>query len=132
MAALYDIAKPHNLSKKAKWLRDYYFKGTDRKWINEYTSYSTGASWGDRIWNEGDYHIVPEVYGFIGVKGKGLFGLSILQMAQTVELPAGFWDLSLPERRATFFKTVMVDYLPQEIISENDLQIGRASCRERV
>ncbi|MHA1746196.1 MAG: pyruvate formate lyase family protein [Promethearchaeota archaeon] len=118
------VAKPHNLSKKAKWLRNYYFKGTERKWINEYTSFTTGAPWGDRIWNEGDYHIVPEVYGFIGVKGKGLFGLSILQMAQTVELPAGFWDLSLPERRATFFKTVLVDYLPQEIISENDLLAG--------
>jgi formate C-acetyltransferase len=118
------VAKPHDLSKKAKWLRDYYFKGTQRKWMNEYTSFTTGASWGDRVWNEGDYHIVPEVYGFIGVKGKGLFGLSILQMAQTVDLPSGFWDLSLPERRATFFKTVMVDYLPQEIISENDLLAG--------
>ena len=120
----YSVAQSHDLSPKAKWLRDYYFKGNDRKWNNEYSPYTTSAPWGDRVWNEGDYHIVPEVYGFMGVKGKGLFGLSLLQMAQTVDLPAGFWDLSLPERRATFLKMVMIDYIPQEIISENDLLAG--------
>ena len=29
----YNIAAPHHLSKRSKWLRDYYFKGVDREWI---------------------------------------------------------------------------------------------------
>lgn len=121
---LYEVAKPHDLSTRAQWLRNFYFKGSRRTWNNEYSSFTTDASWGDRIWSEGDYYIVPEVFGFMGVKGKGLFGLSLAEMAQKVKLPDNFWLLSLPERRATFFQLVMLDYIPQEIISDNDLLAG--------
>ena len=29
------IKEPGTLSPRVKWLRDYYFSGTDRKWNNE-------------------------------------------------------------------------------------------------
>jgi len=32
----YQIKESRNLSPRVKWLRDYYFKGVDRKWNNEY------------------------------------------------------------------------------------------------
>lgn len=59
----FEIAKPYGLSPRSKWLRDYYFlgKGLKREWINEYMPYTTGIQ-GDRIWNEGDFYIVPETY----------------------------------------------------------------------
>ena len=120
----FKVAEPHDLSPRAKWLRDYYFKGNDREWYNEYMPFTTGAPWGDRIWNEGDFYIVPDTYAFIGENTKGLFNMSLELMAQKVELPEGFWDLSLPERRMLFFQEVMLNYIPQEIISENDLIAG--------
>ena len=120
---LFEVANPHNLSKRAEWLRKFYFMGNDREWNNEYSPYTTGIP-NDRLWSEADYYIVPEVYGFIGINGRGLFGLSLDVMAEKVELPENFWSLSLPERRSTFFKRVMLDYFPQEIISENDLLAG--------
>ncbi|WP_457559090.1 pyruvate formate lyase family protein [Candidatus Harpocratesius sp.] len=119
----FKVAEPHHLSKKAAWLRKYYFKGCDREWNNEYAPFTTGIS-NDRIWSEGDYYIVPEVYGFIGINGKGLYCLSLDLMAEKVDLPSGFWELSLPERRMTFFREVMLNYVPQEIISSNDLLAG--------
>ncbi|NHJ83906.1 MAG: hypothetical protein FK734_00505, partial [Asgard group archaeon] len=118
------VAEPHNLSPRAKWLRDYYFLGNSREWNNEYSPFTTGAPWGDRIWNEGDYYIVPDVYAFIGDKTKGLFNMSIELMAQEVKLPDDFWDEPLPVRRAKFVEEVMLNYIPQEIISENDLLAG--------
>ena len=120
----FSVAEPHDLSPRAKWLRDYYFMGNEREWYNEYMPFTTGAPWGDRIWYEGDFYIVPDVYAFIGVKTKGLYNTSLDLMAQKVKLPKGFWDLSLPERRSTFLQDVMLNYIPQEIISDNDLIAG--------
>lgn len=105
-------------------LRDYYFKGIQRAWKNDYATFTTGAPWGDYIWNEEDFYIVPEAMGFMGVNGKGLFGQSLQEMAIKVELPQNFWELSLPERRATFLQIVMLDYIPHEIISHHDLLAG--------
>jgi formate C-acetyltransferase len=45
-------------------------------------------------------------------------------MAIPVKLAENFWALSLPERRIHFFEEVMLNYIPQEIISENDLIAG--------
>ncbi|MFW9781759.1 MAG: pyruvate formate lyase family protein [Candidatus Heimdallarchaeota archaeon] len=116
----FKIAEPHDLSKRSKWLRDYYFKGAEREWNNQWMAFTTGTDW-DIIWNEGDYYIVPEVHTFIGNKGKGVFASSFRSMAVSVKLPENFWGLSLPERRIAFFEKVVLDYIPQEIISENDL-----------
>ena len=119
----YPIAEPHNLSSRSKWLRDYYFKGTERKWNNEYIPFTTGADW-DIIWREADYYIVPETHMYIGNKGKGVFESSLRSMALPVKLPENFWKLSLSERITIFFEEVILNYVPQEIISENDLIAG--------
>jgi len=120
----FSIAESHDLSPRQKWLRDYYFKGVKREWINEFSPFTTGTDW-DIIWNEGDYYIVPETYMYIGNKGQGVLASSFRSKAITVNsLPEDFWNLSLPERRTIFFEEVMLNYIPQEIISENDLIAG--------
>ncbi len=71
-----------------------------------------------------DYYIVPEIYPYIGKKKAGPFATSLALMAQKVDLPQDFWQYSLPERRALFLQKVMVDHMPQEIISKYDLLAG--------
>jgi formate C-acetyltransferase len=119
----FDVAKPHGLSPRARWLRDYYFKGNDRAWNNQYSPFTTGTGW-DRVWHEGDYYIVPEMYAYMGEKDKGPFPKSLELMAEPVPLPDGFWQWPIPERRAWFLRDVMVNRMPQEIISDNDLVAG--------
>ncbi|MFO8017811.1 MAG: pyruvate formate lyase family protein [Promethearchaeia archaeon] len=119
----FQIAESHDLSPRQQWLREYYFKGADREWANEFTPLTTGTDW-DVIWHEGDYYVAPEVYYYIGEDEYGPFVASIRSMAQKVELPDNFWELSLPERRITFFEEGILNYIPQEIISENDLIAG--------
>jgi formate C-acetyltransferase len=120
----YQIAEPHDLSPRSKWLRDYYFKGNDREWNTEYMSFTTGLE-GDRIWWEGDYYIVPEVYFYMGSNSIGVFGSGVNAMGQPVELPSDFWKKSIPERRMIFFEKVILDYIPQEIIGPELLCGGR-------
>jgi pyruvate-formate lyase len=120
----YDIAKPHDLSPRNKWLRDYYFQGNSRSWNNEYMSFSTGLK-GDRVWAETDYYIVPEVYFYMGTKSWGVYGSSVNLMAQNIKLPDGFWAKSLPERRIIFFREAMLNYIPHEIIGPELLAGGR-------
>ncbi len=119
----YNIAEPHDLSPRSKWLRDFYFKGVKREWNNQYMPFTTGTDW-DIIWSETEYYIAPEVHFYIGNKGKGVFEGSLRSMAIPVKLAENFWALSLPERRIHFFEEVMLNYIPQEIISENDLIAG--------
>ncbi len=109
------IAEPHDLSPRSKWLRDYYFKGLEREWNNEYDSYSTGTDW-DRIWDELSFYIVPEAMGFMGIKTKGPFNSSIDLMGKPVKLSEDFWNKSLPERRMIFFEEVICNNVPQEIV----------------
>ena len=122
----FPIAEPHDLSSRSKWLRDYYFKGAEREWNNEFMVFTTGSDW-DIIWHEGDYYISPEVHYYIqilGKKDKGVFASCFRSMGLSVKLPENFWELSLPERRIIFFEDVILNYIPQEIISENDLIAG--------
>ncbi len=55
------IKTPHHLSDRVTWLRDYYFKGTERPWTNEMTAWTTGTPW-DTVYNEMTYYIVPETH----------------------------------------------------------------------
>ncbi len=119
----FPVAKPHDLSPRSQWLRDYYFKGVEREWNNQYMPFTTGTDW-DLIFEEGNMYIVPESYLYLGNKGKGILESSMRSMAPTIELPENFWELSLPERRIIFFEKAMLDYIPQEIISDNDLIAG--------
>jgi formate C-acetyltransferase len=106
----YQIKTPKNLSPRIQWLREYYFQGTKRKWNNEFTAWTTGTPW-DFQYHELTFYIVPETYFYLPT-----FRSSFKQTAHKVELPQGFWDWSIAERRAWFVKAVMVDYLPQEML----------------
>ena len=35
------IKEPSGLSDRIQWFRDYYFRGTERVWNNEFTSWTT-------------------------------------------------------------------------------------------
>ncbi len=114
---LYPIKQPGNLSARVQWLRDFYFQGIERKWNNEFTSWTTGTPW-DFQYNELTFYIVPETYTFFDT-----FRSSFKQTAKPVRLDANFWKWSLPERRAWFVKEVMINYLPQEMFP-GDLLAG--------
>jgi formate C-acetyltransferase len=113
----YAIKTPQNLSSRIQWLRDYYFRGVERAWNNEYTSWTTGTPW-DFQYNEFSFYIVPETYSFLQT-----FRAAFKQTARRVPLHPDFWKWSLPERRAWFNKEVMVHYLPKEILP-GDLLAG--------
>ena len=113
------LKKPKNLSPRIQWLRDYYFKGVDRKWNNEFTSWTTGTPW-DFQFEEMSFHIVPEVYAFFQT-----FRSSFKQTANKVELHPDFWSWRIPQRKAWFNKEVMVHYLPQEILPGDLIAGGR-------
>ncbi len=111
------IKEPSGLSERIQWLRDYYFRGTERAWNNEFTSWTTGTPW-DIIYNELTFYIVPETYTLLGT-----LGASYLQAARPVALHPDFWNWSLTERRAWFVREVIVNHVPQEILP-GDLLAG--------
>ena len=115
----YQIKSPENLSPRIQWLRDYYFSGTQRRWNNEATSWTTGTSW-DFQYEEFNYYIVPETYAFFPT-----FRGAFKQMARPVDLHPDFWRWSIAERKAWFNKEVMVNYLPQEILPGDLIAGGR-------
>lgn len=104
------VKEPGNLSPRIEWLRDYYFRGADRPWNNEFTAWTTGADW-DVIFDEMTFYIVPETYPFLQT-----FGSSIRQASKPVGLHPDFWRWSLPERKAWFVREVMVNCVPHEIL----------------
>ncbi|MBU1141818.1 MAG: pyruvate formate lyase family protein, partial [Firmicutes bacterium] len=111
------IKEPKNLSRRIKWLRDYYFLGIHREWNNEYSCFTSGTSW-DYLFDETTYYITPETIAFYQTCTS-----STLQNAKTILLSKEFWKLSLKERRATFLKEAIINHMPQEIIP-NDLLCG--------
>ncbi|MEZ4626912.1 MAG: pyruvate formate lyase family protein [Eubacteriales bacterium] len=113
------VKEPHNLSPRIQWLRDYYFRGDDRAWNNEFAAFSTGTPW-DEVFDETTFLIVPEVYSFLST-----FRKSFQMAARAVEPPKGFFSLSLPERRAWLIKEIIVNRLPQEILPGDLIAGGR-------
>ena len=113
------VKEPHNLSPRIQWLRDYYFRGDDRAWNNEFAAFSTGTPW-DEVFDETTFLIVPEVYSFLST-----FRKSFQMAARAVEPPKGFFSLSLPERRAWIIKEIIVNRLPQEILPGDLIAGGR-------
>ena len=113
------IKEPKGLSPRISWLRDYYFKGTERSWNNAFIAWTTGTPW-DLQFNEMTYFIVPEIYPLLQTLGG-----SYQQGARRVKLHTDFWSWSLPERRAWFLKEVMVNHVPQEILPGDLLAGGR-------
>lgn len=119
MAEKYEnaVKKPGNLSPRVQWLRDYYFEGVQRKWNNEYSSYTTGTAW-DCQFDEMTYYIVPELYPYLDA-----FTASFKQFSEVVPVSNDFWKKSLVERKADFTKKVVVEKLPMEILP-GDLLCG--------
>ena len=132
----YAVKTPHNLSPRIQWLRDYFFRGVQRAWNNEYTAWTTGTPW-DFQYNELSFYIVPETYTFLPT-----FRSSFSQVARPVDLHPDFWKWTLPERRAWFNREVLVRYLPREILPgdllagarfnvETSACLSQAEARER-
>ncbi len=113
------IKAPKGLSERITKLRDYYFKGSDRAWNNQTTSWTTATPW-DVQFNEMTFYIVPETYMLMQALRS-----SYRQAARPVSLPDDFWKKPLVERRAWFIREVMVNYLPKEILPGDLLAGGR-------
>lgn len=111
------IKEPGELSPRVKWLRDYYFEGTNRKWNNEYVVYTDGTPW-DIQFDEISYFIVPETYAFLKT-----YVVSCRQSAQKVDVPDDFFNWSIPERKAWFTREVVTRHMPVEILPR-DLLCG--------
>jgi formate C-acetyltransferase len=97
------IKEPANLSPRVQWLRDFYFKGVDRGWDNEFRPFTTGTPW-DRNYNEMTYYVVPETYTFFKTFNQGF-----LQGAVKIEIPKNFYQWTIPERKAWFITKAMVE-----------------------
>jgi len=117
LSSAHKLKEPAGLSSRIQWLRDYYFRGTERVWNNEFTCWTTGTPW-DVIYNELTFYIVPETYTLLGT-----LGASYRQAARPVELHPDFWRWPLVERRAWFVREVIVNCVPQEILP-GDLLAG--------
>ncbi len=113
------IKAPGPLSTRIKWLRDYYFKGNQRKWNNEFTCWSTGTPW-DLQYHEFTYYIVPEAYPMFDVMRNGYN-----QAARNVKLHNDFWSWGIAQRRVWFVKETMLNYVPQELLPGDLLAGGR-------
>lgn len=111
------VKEPYNLSERIKWLYDYYFRGTARKWNNEFLAFSTGAK-DDYLFEEMNFYIVPEVYSFFNP-----FNKAFAQNAVNLDLPPDFFKKGLAERKAYFTRKAMVEVVPQEILP-GDLLAG--------
>ncbi len=116
---IYSLKQPRRLSERIAWLRDYYFRGAERPWANEFLSWTTGTPW-DVQFNELTYYIVPETYSLMQTMYE-----SFRMAARRVPLHEKFWTWSIPERRAWFVKEVMVNHMPHEILPGDLIAGGR-------
>ena len=106
-----------SLSGRVAALRAQYFSFTDRAIKNEVRAYTTGEP-DDILFSPHQWGVAPEA--FIFAKS---FQDNFLSSAEKVPLPAGFWQLSLAERRATFFAAVIRRHLPVSIL-DGELIVG--------
>lgn len=120
------IKVPKNLSPRIKWLRDYYYKGRDRKWNNEFMSFSTGAPW-DVCYDELQYY--HHSYEALRSADSTVASFNQAASAHIVPVPEGFYDQSIVERKAWFTKEVMVNHVPQEILPGDLLAGARFNLR---
>ncbi len=104
------VKQPFNLSKRIEWLRNYYFKGDQRNWNNEFSAFTTDEPW-DEVFDETSFLIVPEVYSFFPT-----FRRSFQMAARTIE--AAKRRLLFQHCRAArlLMKEAIVNRVPQEIL----------------
>ncbi len=99
-------------------LRDEFFSFGSRDYFrNEVRPYSSGTRW-DEVWSPYHWGVVPEMY-----LSFESFRDSLLAAAETVPVPANFWDEPLAVRRALFFQQVLLHCLPVKIL-DGELIVG--------
>ena len=113
----FNIKEPGAMSPRVRYLRDYYFKGVERDWNNEFSCYSTGTPW-DVLYDENSYLIVPETFAF-----QLTFRASTYQAAEDIPVDKSFFKKSIAERRADFLKEIMVNRI-QKVLLPGDLLCG--------
>jgi len=88
-------------------------------------SFSTGAPW-DESFDETQFYTMLEQ-----VRGSELVRAAVNQdaTAYVVNIPDGFYDLSLVERKAWFTKEVMVNHMPHDILPGDLLAGGKFNLR---
>jgi formate C-acetyltransferase len=107
-----------SLSSRVRRLRDEFFSFDSRDHFrNEVRPYGSGTPW-DEVWSPYHWGVVPEMYVFFDS-----FRDSLLAAAETIPLPAGFWDEPLVVRRALFFRQVLQHHLPVKIL-DGELIVG--------
>ena len=107
-----------SLSERVQRLRDEFFSFGSRDYFrNEVRPYGSGTTW-DEVWSPYHWGVAPEAYVFFDS-----FRDSLLAAAETVPLPASFWDEPLPVRRALFFQQVLQHYLSVKML-DGELIVG--------
>lgn len=105
------------LSPRVRRLRDQYFSFYERDFTNEVRSYTTGTSW-DAVYAIWNWTNVPEMAMFL--QGARSY---LRAAAKPVELPEGFWNEPLVVRQALFFREVLRQHLPVQIL-DGELVVG--------
>ncbi len=105
------------LSPRVRRLRDQYWDFYNRAYTNQVRAFTTGTPW-DHVYTPWNWTNVPEMMMFFeGAKAY------LLSSATKVELPPDFWNEPLVVRQAIFFKRVLEDHLPVQIL-EGELIVG--------
>jgi len=105
------------LTPRVRWLRDEYWDFYNREITNEVRAFTTGTRW-DQVYAPWNWTNVSEMMMFFeGAKAY------LLADATRVDLPPGFWDEPLVVRRAIFFRRVVEEHLPVQIL-EGELVVG--------
>lgn len=105
------------LSERVTRLRDEYVNIYERKFHNEIMPFTTGAEW-DTMWSPCLWGVVPDLLAF-----HKAFLETLPLVATKVELPPDFWKKPQAVRVATFFREVISNYLPVEIL-DGELIVG--------
>ncbi len=105
------------LAPRIKKLRDEYWNFYTRPFTNQVRAYTTGTSW-DCVYAIWSWTNVPKValfqQGFRSYLGAA---------ATTVKLADGFWNEPIVVRQALFFREVVRQYLPAQIL-DGELIVG--------
>jgi len=105
------------LTPRVQRLRDEYWDFYNREITNEVRAFTTGTRW-DQVYAPWNWTNVSEMMMFF--EGARAY---LLADATQVELPPGFWDEPLVVRRAIFFKRVVEEHLPVQIL-DGELVVG--------
>ncbi|MEA3335089.1 MAG: pyruvate formate lyase family protein [Chloroflexota bacterium] len=106
-----------SLSPRVRQLREQFWDFYNRDYTNEVRSFSSGSAW-DHVYSPWNWTGAPEMMMFFaGAKAY------LLADSTPVELPSAFWDQPLVVRRAIFFKRVLEEYLPVQILA-GELVVG--------